>query len=955
MHNLPQTLVIGLGPLGRLALEQFKRRVVQVYGELPAVKLLALDMPGLRPPAQTPPAPSPLSQATEIIDLPVIEPGADVARMRSTYPWLPESLGSYGQAWSQARAAVRLSFHQQIQDIDDFLSYNLHQLGNFDVRDKMRELGFDIASEQNETSLVVLASLGDPVGSALLFDITYLVHKLLGGRGMRLSSTALLYMPAIAQVDQAEQARAYATLKELDHYMTKKVYRCQYLSQLVEVDAAPFNHGCFLIDTSNEKGLNLRNPEEGAVLSGEWLFRTWLTPLKGSIDALVDTSTIVHFDDRDYAAGYASLGYSAYVLPVEQLIEWSARRLSGELIVEHLLQTESFTKVNDQLTTFANEHHLRPDSMMRDELRLGPDGKPMQLPNSHLARLNQAAFNQITSTAQATIQSIGLEMLPKNRKSIDQNANRVLQNLEEAIAHSVAGILHTWASGGLSLANQFTRRLGDDADHFARALLRREAAYQARNQQLVNHLNQLGPALKSAVASVPSIWLIGLTVLAGLLAPLALTTLWTWQGLGGSMPFLAIGIILLVWVLTLAGVIFTIERTLNAIDTVRNQYVVALKDRFDAEMNLALVQAANSLYPDITNAANAELGRLDRFSVTLHQLSRRLRGMLDNTTGLFGEIDFASQKSVLNQPMVDDLYQQALGGSSLEAHLAALVAQVGDLAQWRSLSESDIEERLLTYGRSVFAGLRTLHVEELLAKLAPNQSQAQNIVHELEQKAAPLWTYNAASLGPLSNTLRMQTGVGLESEANSAWRPYFEQVISGTQFKSTNDRHAVVATSVRCGMPLFGLLRLSEFRRQYLDNLRTHKQLLHLEDELALANDLLPVEKFPSGVAELPVVQAFTIGVAYGLLAPNGNGLWAATFEVGKLSAELAADKLESVVLLQANDKLWVKLCQAIQAHEATLDSRRKAADELKTYLAAHTLSPWERKTIDAYIEALLG
>lgn len=954
MVNIQQTIIVGLGPVGRAVLEHFKRRTLQVYGELPALKLLALDVPQPSHTVMGGAAATPvesLLSPTEIIELPLDDVIDAPQRAKNIYPWLPERVITYGPEWYQTRAASRLALHMQFKDLYNFLEYHFHQLSTVEVRDEMRDKGFDITTERNEASLIIISALGEPVGSGLLLDVAYMVRHLYGRVGIQTASTAVLFMPPMAPSDPTAEACAYAALKELNAVMDHQVYTCRYPDLTIESDVPPFNRGCFLVDTRNEKGLTLRNQEEAIHLVGEWLFRTILTPIKARIDEFLDVQgTEVRIQDR--VAAFSSLGLATYMLPVDDLVEWNANRLSNEIIVEHFIKGESFAKVSARLTDFYNNNHLRPDNLMGDKLRLGSDGKPIKMSNDYISRLKTVPHNQITAAVQATVAAIGREMLPGLKRQIEQNAKNLLEEINESIEQEIASILKEWPSGGLSLASQFTVRLRDDSARFSEALRRREAAFQGQNQQLVNHLNQLGPALKNAVDSIPSIPIILLTLLGGLLAPLILSSIWIWKGMAstGSLgSILALLAILGIWAFFLISTVFAYIRTVNEIDEIRDQYVTRLNGRFETELNLALVQSASTLYPDVTNIATSNLERLDTFTGDLNRLVRTFKNRLE-TTPLCGERDFASQRSVLTSDLIDELYSRFLGPGQSEARLTPLIERSGSLVEWRNYSQEDVEARLLSYGRQVFEGMHELRVEDLLNRQLTSRSVAEARIRELQDKAAPLWTYDPFILGQ-TYSLADQTFLGMETVAATDLKQQFERVNPSTAFEATGDRHSLIVTILRQGMPLFGLRRMREFRQHYLDSLRSRRQPLHLDEAMGLIRDIMPstIERI-----ELDPSTTFAVGLALELFKQQEDGSYIAETHVGKLVGEFVLDKVESVILLGADEKLWSSMANEIQTVVAGKGTKETGKD-LSKFLSATEISPWEQVCIENYMGLLQG
>ncbi|MCL5997276.1 MAG: tubulin-like doman-containing protein, partial [Chloroflexi bacterium] len=188
---MPQTLVVGLGRPGRVSLEHLKRRIEQTYGELPAVKLLALDVSGgaaLNGDTNLGP--------TELLELP-LDAGVSVGDTKS--------------AFSMTRVDARLAWHANLDMLYPFLVAQLNEIGSVAAWEAMEAKGFVVTAERNEATLIVLAGLGDMVGGGLLVDVTYLAEHLFRNAGLQSASSAILFMPPLSQPDPAAEARAYAT------------------------------------------------------------------------------------------------------------------------------------------------------------------------------------------------------------------------------------------------------------------------------------------------------------------------------------------------------------------------------------------------------------------------------------------------------------------------------------------------------------------------------------------------------------------------------------------------------------------------------------------------------------------------------------------------------------------------------------------------------------------------
>lgn len=959
MVKLQQTYIVGLGRLGDEALKHFKRRAEAAYGELPAIKLLAIDVPCVEPPSEPDSTPTPLRESTlgptEAVSLPL---NLDATRAQHALPWLQQDVVARGEAWLHTRGAARAAWHLNLPSLYPFLAAHLNEMGSVSTRDIMAAKGFDVSTDRAEAALILISDVSDLTGSALLLDVAYVFHHLFQATNLHIASTAVLFLPPLTRSDPIAEARAYATLKEInaymgDHISGRRPYRCVYGPPQspfisVEFDTPVFNRGCYLIDTRNEKTLTLRDEREAARLVGEWLLHTLLTPLKGHIDSFGASEGATPWVQGQLAA-YNSPGFAAYTLPIDNLISWSACRLGEAIISEQLLKPELFASVSDRLNTLITATHLRPDDLMSDALRRDRDGRLIRLQSDLIARLKTVPRDQITGSVQTAVNIISKDTLPLLRKQIEANARRVAQEVEEAIDQEVTTILRTRPVGGISLATQLAGRVRDDAGRFLQSLARREAALLARNQQQINFLARQGPLLKNAIASIPSAPVTAISIVAGFLAPLILTSTWLWQMLQFGAPALRLGVIAGAWIVAFAGALYALWQGTFGIERIRDQYVSYLQNRFETELSLMLAQTARSLYADVISIAERRLSQLERFSGMLHQLAREYRQRAEQTP-LTGNIDFSLQRSVLTEASVEALYRRYAGRNDNEAHAYALVEKIGALDRWLEWRSEEVNLSILEYGASVFAPMNELHVEAL----AREQPNLERVTRELNDWAAPLCPFNVYHAGqmPVSSA---QTFIGLEASDQSELRELFERVNPTAIFESTGNRFAITLTSVRRGMPLFGLLRLSDFRRSYFDALRRRVEPLHLDDEMALTPDLNAMSSAELGYAQIDPGSVFAIGLAFGLITRDSSGpdsVYVARDDDGNEIARLAPERLESAVLLGADDKLLARLDGLIQERLASKNAGELARD-LTSYLQRADISAWERRRVEAYIAML--
>lgn len=907
MIRTRQTLILGLGPAGRKTLEHLKSRL-QTFGELPAFKLLALDVSqpsGVVMGGSAASTEQTTLSPTEFLDLPLEDVLTDPNRIKQRYPWFPERVLNSGPEWYQTRAASRLAFQINMLDVFNFLEYHFHQLGTMDARDAMAEKGFDITTDQNEAALIVTGSLGDPVGSGMLIDATYLIHYLVSRRrGMELLSTALLFMPSMAPSSPTAEACAYAAMKELNSFWENRQYRLDNSGLRAEFNIPPFNRGCYLIDTINEKSLTLKNQEEAHILGAEWLFRTLLTPLGSRIGGWVSEQAPDMRVQGQYAY-YSSLGLAAYVLPTEELIDWSANRLGAELVMESLLKPELYQRVNTRVNDFLTNNRLRIDNLIANELRSSKDNKPLSDSHERINFLQTVPIEQVVPRIRQTMASLKEEILPGIKRQAEENARRVLIDIGTTLREEVRNVLKDSPEGGLSLIRQFMQRLQQEALRSTEAGRRREEAARGAVQQTVNELNRLGPELQNAVAGIPSITILAVAAVAGIIAPLLLTSLMVLQGfrLMNSGVGIALAVILLI--LALAGVFYAVSDAVDDVNHIRSQYVTRLNNYYAAEQRLALAQTAASLYPDIKTLADGQKQRLDGLGASLQALLRVFRSRL-NTDSMCGQIGFALQNSVLTLDLINTLYLDELGENGVSGRVMPLMESAGSLDQWVEQEPEDLEEKILDYSCTVFSGMKNLRAVDLLNKqiVSMPTTQRQRFASDLINKAAPLWSYDAFRMGQ-NPVLVDQAFAGTPIvETRNEIRNQLVALRQDIYFDDLEDTRAVIVTALRRGMPLFGLRRLDSFRGHYLEAVKEEGKAFHVEDELAIRPDLMPQD---ANATRMDAATIFSVGRAVGLIQPREDGVYCFNDAQAVQDVALSVHKTDSVILLGA-EPAWMNI-----------------------------------------------
>lgn len=954
MIQFQPTVLLGVGPSGKRFLENFKKCVIETYGDLPAIKLLAIDAPmstGIYVGgAESESEPHSILGPTELLELSVSGcVPADPVLARQRFPWLSEQIEDCGQDWLNTRAAVRAAFHTQFTDIQNMVEFHFQRLNNLTTQEAMGKKGFTISTERAEVSLVVAGAVGEIAGSALLLDATYMVISIFRRAGMQIGTTGLLFVPPVVPSSPEQEAIAYAALKEINQAIETQQSPVTLPGRLGVITTPPFNRGCFVIDNRNERNLGLTSQDEVIDLAANWIFRIMLTPLKGRIEDFGGDQYINR--SRNRTTAYGALGLATYVLPVYELIDWCANRLGNEILMSEVLDSSLFRNASNRLIDFYNINQLRPDPLREQKLGVGRDHLAIRKSADVLGRirgLSTQEYSALPGQFKAISRLVSGQDLPEVTRQIQKNALSVQKNFQTTLQDEVTQILQLWPKGGLSLAMQFTQRLQRDFQQFAETLNRREKTVRAKNVHQVEVVKAQARTLDRVVACMPELPVL-IASGVGTLAAASLFSIWMWQAREALGTGLAVVFLLLLWFLILGGAVYAYHTVMNEIEEVRDKCIHELETYYQGEVDVRVIQEARQLYPELSQTAQDQIDRLGELQTVVRSAAACMKPRL-NPEPMCGVYGFALQTSVLTPEIMDGLYTRTIGAGGSEAQLAPMLNNTGNIDSWMRRTAEEIEAQVLDFCRKVFDGMKAQRVEQLLREQLPTTDLKERKVDELYNKAAPLLLIDTFQLGPEAGS-GLQTFVGMERD-ESEFRTPFVDINPSTIVESTGDPYCMLVTSIRRGLPLFALRRLGEFQKHYMETINDNGHPLHLEDEVALAPDLVPLF---GDHDEIDSALSFAVGRALGFVRQNPeSGVYGVCDRTGKLVKALSRSKVNSVIKLSADKDLLTRLSEYIQA-QVSEKGASAAASWLQNELDREQgqLSAWEQRQVRKYIDLL--
>jgi hypothetical protein len=210
-----------------------------------------------------------------------------------------------------------------------------------------------------------------------------------------------------------------------------------------------------------------------------------------------------------------------------------------------------------------------------------------------------------------------------------------------------------------------------------------------------------------------------------------------------------------------------------------------------------------------------------------------------------------------------------------------------------------------------------------------------------------MWNYDRRSLG----RGKTQCLALLGADVNGSAQERLEASVRAVHPKGTlidiADPHAMVALTVRLGVPLFALRRIDEYRAHYAEALRHSKLPLHTTRSLTLFEDLLPTGRR----LQFPPSTLFAAGLATGVISLDVDGRYIAPRK-GRSSLRLSTQKERSVALMS----LDVDACREVQ-HQLDAQVQKQGREALQRALDEYTdvtpgLEDWEIDGILAFCRA---
>jgi hypothetical protein len=925
-------VVIGVGPQAHQAVQRYVALLEQRYGLLPAVLPVLVDYTRERA--------SPQGKNGGVQYLVLSAPLLDADE-----PWpepLPLELAEMTPTERErTRAWMRVALLQQADALQELLFERIPPLTSFTAIEALSAAGLSL-SGKGQAGVYVIADLGDPLGSSIFVDLAYMAYAVCRQLGMQPAASGLLLLPNATLPAPAEEALAYAALKELEHAFWRRAYADPLAPDWAMASGlAPFEDGCYLIDNVNELGYTLDDPEQQAATLAQWLHGMTVLGLQDTVRA-ARQRRYLRATLRGRARAYDSFGLALRYIPHDTALDWESAELRS-MTVSPMLAPVDADAVLARGEVFAGRMHLDLYAL-REDL-----GERAQVPSieEELDALQRASLREVEALARAALHRIRGTYVAALGEGLAQASVQLGRDMQRALHDEVyeakEGRLGPPVAEERALLQQLQARLSSLQGAVEEAALR-------NRQQLkrsLAHVSESAYAFRQAMLSLPPWPVWALSAIALLVLPLIYLSLLIWQvvqPVGGVWAAVA-------WTIPVLGVIGMVIYLAYHLSHTRRQVVhqhqEMVRERYNLEAGPLYTRALRAVcgaFQEALDRTAADLEALDR---AVQAVAARAAEEAEKAVRVLEELAAPGPiRSVIGRRQRDRIAARLDGRRPAFAEQARETLQPVD--SWRPQAQEAgqplaewLDERLRGAVRAFLGDwVAQFSLFDLLVEAAPGMALDRDLQRMLDS-ARPLWNYDPRVLRR-AKTERM-TLVGSDASA-SGWERVMASLRSSAAQPvavDTGDPDALLLLRVHRGMPAFALRRIGEYRAHYAEMLWHSKLPLHTTRAARLGDDLYPRQR---GTKQ-PAVNLFVGGLAMGIVRRDTDGRYRAPRPRGE-SIALSRHKDRSVALLSMDGAA----CRAVQRQlDALLSGHKKdvasaTLDEYVTSIA--DLEDWEVEAI---------
>ena len=927
MSTLQPALFIGIGHRGRQVLQNLKRQILSSHGALPVLRWLALDIQYGGTTALTPPSASndlDTLSAQEVFWIPWQNPGTPCI----------------------SRAESQHAFRARLDEFADLVRQALPALTSYEAIAAVEAAGFQVA-DSIQVALYVVADLGDPVGGSLAGKVAHLVSQICRQQGREPRCAGVFFLPDATQADPVAEANAYTALKELDAHLADPSLRRNGLPDSLS-STFPFDHethpvfdrGCYLLDTINEQAYTV--PLQVLVeQAAQWLYSMSVLALHQVVDDTFD-KRFARRSIRRKIRAYGSFGLASHTLPTGDFRDWCAARLGQAIIRQGLLDEGDGQLPAGAVEDFVSRNGLRvPDltTLLRTSIAIVVSEKVVQ--HLHAGRLQE-----LDTRLRGALRQVREVDLPLWQRQVRNRMAALGRQVSGSLVQKLLALMRQPSTGAVAIAHEFLNRLEAEVTSQQEVLAQQERLYNARRHQVIAQASRLSYQLKAVLMSLPPRPVLALTVLGGLLLPVAYWLVVLLAALGSQG---GVGI-RLAWPLLLGGVgivvAYHLWTTRRRGQKQRVAYIEHLHTRAELELSPLVAHAVSVLYQQV----RATIGELDD---GVAQLTSRLAGAAETMAALEQKAaeTMADQarpgpwQSLFTPSLAERSYRLSMG--HLETHLPAAVEALGSPGNWTTCPADVLTSQILAYALDYFQGGRALRVEDVLRQQSSTPEDLSRWLAGLLHRAAPRCAFSAVTPSQSRVPSRVAHVLILDEPLDAELSTIFAALSPDAQVLNTGNAQTVVVVSMRWGLPAFALRRLNQYWTAYASALQQSDVSMHASPE-----DLLLPEPIPAQVGLPDRAALFAVALGLELIRRDTAGSFLVK-DASERSMSLGDGKETAAVLLGQWSGGVRALHRMVRATIASLGDH-VAADRLQHYLRSTAdLTAWERQAVQQFIADL--
>jgi len=808
--------------------------------------------------------------------------------------------------------------------------------------------------DSTQVAIYIVAALGDPIGGGLLPDFPYLVQSLdaFVSRTHSCSTTGILLLPD--SDDRASAANAFATLKELEHYMRTKRY--DFPNFNLESSERPFVNACHLVEPRNERGFDIGGLDGALVMTSEWLYRALLGPQEDATIELrlqrASSSADAWQDelDQQILPVYSSFGIAENYVPLDDILAYYTARFGASLLGAGCLLSEpTEDDVQETVSSFwEDEQQLsvelavgrNPEQVVKTRVSLDVErqnGATLLFSNAPtpgaLLSPSQIPLDDLRSRIEGAVRLQEDLHFERYRRDVQNNlTTKLLPEAGESIKKKVASLLGRSPVGALRLVEGFLGTVRDSARKEKEKLERQGDADDRGHEALIGKYEEAeGNALAAfrnrpnlsralfrflvvvagglacltavghiidpswfpgllrrpevfvvlqngwAIFALPFVFgleylvaglrgwrrtgdtdqipsVLGFAGLAGSAVVISIVAGWyltravpsgvLGDGAPIPCPILARGFSQITAALLWAIGVFALLhwRDLHRIRQLAGEWIQRHNQLAKYRAMLERVKAGILLYGYVDESAQEQQEQVARLRVSLEELREKYE--VTAASGIESRLPDSALKKPLAEPsFINGIYDRHIMDIRHEA-TELLRDPPRSLIGWLEAEPQAIGRDITDYILERFRDYWQQHgiAQFLTSKESPTREEIEQGLKWLVGDAGrPFWSYQGATRG----VTQVIIGVGNREE-----EVLLLNTLSGLSgrlgaepsFFDTGEKHSIVCTSYRYGLPLYILSLTADLKRQYLLEV-AEKPRIHTN--AALVDPLADLDLFP--------------------------------------------------------------------------------------------------------------